>query len=58
MTNDKKLALINGWKEVAPSGAKYEYIPTSFTLGNKVETIVYRNGQRFDKVLINKNQIK
>lgn len=57
MNSDKKLALINGWKEVAPSGAKYEYVPTGYEFGNKVEMIVYRNGQRVDKVLLNKRNL-
>ena len=57
MTSDKKLALINGWKEVAPSGAKYEYVPTGHEVGNKAEMIVYRNGQRIDKVLLNKRNL-
>lgn len=57
MNSDKKLALINGWKEVAPSGAKYEYVPTGYEFGNKAEMIVYRNGQRIDKVLLNKRNL-
>ena len=58
MSNDLKLALINGWRVVPPTDVKYEYIPTGLVFGDKVEVVCYRNGQRFDTMFINKNRLK
>ena len=54
---DKKFFRIKGWKEVMPSGAKYEYKPTGFEFGDKIEFMVYRNGERFDRVLLRKGKL-
>jgi len=54
---DGVLARINGWEVVPPTDNNYEYRPTGFTLGNKVEVVCYANGQRYDTMFIHKNRL-